>query len=171
MKNFYIAITFLCAALIAFLILIACMLEDKSEEPQAVAPEVNADGLCVVTVVKTPKPTPVCYTENDVYVMAQAMAGECYEHEYNDMLRVGMTICNRVDDDRFPNTIVEVIKQPSQIHGYSPYNTPNEIHLKAATEVLDNWNAIKNGEDRSWEYEILFWGAGGGTVNIFRSEY
>ena len=45
MKNFYIAITFLCAALIAFLVLIACALTDKPEEPQAVAPEINADGL------------------------------------------------------------------------------------------------------------------------------
>lgn len=33
MKNFYIAITFLCAALIAFLVLIACALTDKPEEP------------------------------------------------------------------------------------------------------------------------------------------
>ena len=40
MKNFYIAITFLCAALIAFLVLIACALTDKPEEPQAVAPEI-----------------------------------------------------------------------------------------------------------------------------------
>lgn len=60
MKNFYIAITFLCAALIAFLVLIACALTDKPEEPQAVAPEINADGLCIVTVVKAPDRNTKC---------------------------------------------------------------------------------------------------------------
>ena len=79
MKNFYIAITFLCAALIAFLVLIACALTDKPEEPQAVAPEMNAEGLCTVTVKHMPQPT-----EGEILAMAQAMSGECYENEYDD---------------------------------------------------------------------------------------
>lgn len=77
MKNFYIAITFLCAALIAFLVLIACALTDKPEEPQAVAPEINADGLCIVTVVKAPEPEYEMYfTEADVVALARMLYGE-----------------------------------------------------------------------------------------------
>lgn len=162
MKITYVLITLVCILLIGLLVLITMTTDEPSP------PKVNTEGLVTPTKVE---PAPVCYTQDDVYIMAQAIVGECYETEYDDMLRVGMTICNRVDDSRFPNTVAEVVKQPGQIHGYSPYTTPSEIYLKAAAEVLNNWNAIKNGEDRSWEYGILFWSAGGGTVNVFRSEY
>lgn len=166
MKITYVLIALVCILLISLLLLITMTMDKPSP------PKVNTEGLVTPTkVIPTPAPTPICYTQDDVYIMAQAMAGECYEHEYDDIMRIGMTICNRVDDSRFPNTIIEVIKQPGQIHGYSSHITPSEIYLKGAAEVLDNWNAIKNGEDRPWEYGILFWSAGGGTVNIFRSEY
>lgn len=109
--------------------------------------------------------------EGEVLAMAQAMYGECYESEYQDMLRVGMAICNRVDDPRFPVSVTAVCAQPGQIHGYNPYSQPAEICLQAAREVLDNWYAIKAGEARSWEYGIKYWTAGGGTTNVFREEY
>ena len=78
MKSYYIAITFLCAALIALLVMIACALEpDMPEEPQAIAPEVNADGLCIVTVVKAPEPEYEMYfTEADVVALARMLYGE-----------------------------------------------------------------------------------------------
>lgn len=166
MKITCVLIALVCILLIGLLALITMTTNESNP------PKVNTEGLVTPTkVIPAPTPTPVCYTQDDVYIMAQVMSGECYETEYDDMLRVGMTICNRVDDSRFPNTVAEVVKQPGQIHGYSPYTTPSENYLKAAAEVLDNWNAIKNGEDRSWEYGILFWSAGGGTVNVFRGEY
>lgn len=187
MKVRYVYISMLCFLLLALVTIIAIRIQESVEPP-----EVNAEGLCrpvkaqaielanypqmlipELTAAPTPKPepTPVCYTDDDIYILAQAMDGECYDHEYQDMINVGMTICNRVDDPRFPDTISGVIKQPYQIHGYSPYNIPSDNCLKAAAEVLDNWNAIKNGEDRPWNYTYLFWAAGGGTTNIFRSEY
>lgn len=173
MKVKYVYILMLCFLLLTLAILVAIRIQESVEPP-----EVDTEGLChplkteaPVEPVAEPEPTPVCYTEDDIYILAQAMDGECYDHEYQDMINVGMTICNRVDNSRFPDTIAGVIKQPYQIHGYSPYNTPSENCLKAAAEVLDNWNAIKNGESRPWNYTYLFWCAGGGTTNVFRSEY
>lgn len=170
MKNFYIAITFLCAVLIAFLVLIACALTDKPEEPQAVAPEMNAEGLCTVAVKHIPQPT-----EAEILAMAQAMSGECYENEYGDMLKVGMAICNRADYSggmySFPDTIQGVCAQPGQIYGYDPNRRPKEIYMQAAREVLSNWYGIKNGEARPWEPGIKFWSGFGGTENTFREDY
>lgn len=171
MKVRYVYLTMLSFLLITLLIVISIRIQENTRPP-----EVNTEGLCAHEIVEptpipTPEPTPIYYTEDDVYILAQAMVGECYGHEYQDMINVGITICNRVDSPGFPDTIAEVIKQPSQIHGYSPYNIPSDVHLQAATEVLDNWNAIKNGEDRPWNYSYLFWSASGGTTNIFRSEY
>lgn len=180
MKVKYVYISMLCFLLLALAIIISIRIQENVHPP-----EVDTKGLCYPAQAKPaeltwspveepkvePEPEPLCYTEDDVYILAQAMDGECYDHEYQDMLNVGMTICNRVDNPRFPDTIAGVIKQPYQIHGYSPYNTPSENCLKAAAEVLDNWNAIKNGESRPWNYTYLFWCASGGTTNVFRSEY
>lgn len=194
MKLRYVYISMLCFLLLALTIVIAIHIQENVQDGIQ-PPEVDTNGLChplkatvsesttepiqtlidpltlMPTPEPTPEPTPVCYTDDDIYILAQAMDGECYEFEYQDMINVGMTICNRVDDPRFPDTIAGVIKQPNQIHGYSPYNTPSEVCLKAAAEVLDNWNAIKNGESRPWNYAYLYWCASGGTTNSFRSEY
>ena len=188
MKVQHVYIAMLCFLLLALTIIVAMYIQENVQD-DVQPPEVNTNGLChplnamvsesatepvemiVEAPMPTPEPTPVCYTDDDVYILAQAMCKECYESEYQDMINVGMTICNRVDDPRFPDTIAGVIKQPGQIHGYSPYNTPSETYLRAAAEVLDNWNAIKNGESRPWNYTYLYWGASGGTTNIFRSEY
>ena len=187
MKVRYVYISMLCFLLLALAIIVVIRINENVQPP-----EVNTEGLYYPNKVQvialanhpqipipepTPEPTPepkpesVYYTDNDIYILAQAMDGECYDHEYQDMINVGMTICNRVDDPRFPDTISGVVKQPGQIHGYSPYNVPSDKCLEAASEVLDNWNAIKNGEDRPWNYTYLFWSAGGGTTNVFRSEY
>lgn len=166
--------------IIAMMFLILTISAINVLEPYA--PEVNNKGLAHYEVHVQPEPT--CgrtasesaenleqLPSNEVLAMAQAMYGECYESEYQDMLRVGMAICNRVDDPRFPTSVAAVCAQPGQIHGYNPYSQPAEICLQAAREVLDNWYAIKAGEARPWEHGIKYWTAGGGMTNVFREEY
>lgn len=127
----------------------------------------------VVSQVKTSDPT----TQNtedhwqEIYIMAQAMAGESYADDYDDQVHVGMTICNRVDSPRFPNSIQGVITQPWQIHGYSPYNVPAQTYIDAATQVVNAWYAMKAGVSCEWwDGSSLFWSAAG-HHNAFRSEY
>ena len=173
MKNFYIAITFLCAALIAFLVLIACALTDKPEEPQAVAPEVNADGLCIVTVVKAPEPEYEMYfSEADVVALARMLYGEARGCTVDNQIKCVWVVLNRVDDARFPDTIIGVVSAPGQFYGYSP-NFPLWDNLYAvALDVLTRWSMEKQGADvaRELDKNAVFF-TGDGTTNWFRSVY
>lgn len=168
MKTRYIIITLVCFTLLALLIIAdRCFTENPAPvEP----PERDWGGLKVQHMVALQQPT-----EAEILAMAQAMSGECYEHEYGDMLRVGMAICNRADytggNYSFPDTVPGVCAQPGQIFGYDPTRQPKEIYIQAAREVLANWYGIKNGEDRPWEYGIMFWSGNGSTVNAFRNDY
>ena len=109
--RYTVMITLLCMTCLALLILIAFALSKPEEEQHIPAPEMNAEGLCTVTVKHMSQPT-----EAEILAMAQAMSGECYENEYGDMLKVGMAICNRVDYSggmySFPDTIQGVCAQP-----------------------------------------------------------
>ena len=168
MKTRYIIITLVCFTLLALL-----LIADRffTVEPELIPePERDWGGLRVQQMVALQQPT-----EAEILAMAQAMSGECYEHEYGDMLRVGMAICNRADYTggkySFPDTVPGVCAQPGQIFGYDPTRQPKEIYIQAAREVLANWYGIKNGEDRPWEYGIKFWSGNGSTVNAFREDY
>ena len=168
MRIRYAKIAALCFFLIGLL-----LIADRffTEEPELIPePERDWGGLKAQQMVVLKQPT-----EAEILAMAQAMSGECYEHEYGDMLRVGMAICNRADYTggkySFPDTVPGVCAQPGQILGYDPTRQPKEIYIQAAREVLANWYGIKNGEDRPWEYGIKFWSGNGSTVNTFRNDY
>lgn len=173
MKNFYIAITFLCAALIAFLVLIACALTDKPEEPQAVAPEINADGLCIVTVVKAPEPEYEMYfTEADVVALARMLYGEARGCTVDNQMKCVWCVLNRVDDARFPDSIIGAVSAPGQFYGYSP-NFPVWDNLYAvALDVLTRWSMEKQGAEVKRELPSGYlWFTGDGKTNHFREDY
>ena len=171
MKSFYIAITFLCAALIAFLVLIACALTDKPEEPQAVAPEVNADGLCTVTVVKAPE-YEMYFTEADVIALAKMLYGEARGCTADNQMKCVWCVLNRVDDPRFPDSIIGAVSAPGQFYGYSP-NFPVWDNLYAvALDVLTRWSMEKQGAEVHRELPSGYlWFTGDGEANHFREVY
>ena len=168
-----ICISILCFLVIILFVIISLRVNSMAldEEPEPAPAIHKVYETSVPYEYPVPEPVPLHYTYDDVYILAQAITGECYESEWEDMINVGMTICNRVDDPRFPDTFKGVITQPNQIHGYYSHLKPSETSLLAAAKVLGTWNAIKNGDDRPWNYDILFWSAGGGKTNVFRGEY
>lgn len=171
MKNFYIAITFLCAALIAFLVLIACALTDKPEEPQAVAPEVNADGLCTVTVVKAPE-YEMYFTEADVVALAKMLYGEARGCTVDNQMKCVWCVLNRVDDPRFPNTIIGAVSAPGQFYGYSPSFPVWDNLYAVALDVLTRWSMEKQGAEVVRELPSGYlWFTGDGETNHFREDY
>ena len=171
MKNFYIAITFLCAALIAFLVLIACALTDKPEEPQAVAPEVNADGLCTVTVVKAPE-YEMYFTEADVVALAKMLYGEARGCTVDNQMKCVWCVLNRVDDPRFPNTIIGAVSAPGQFYGYSPSFPVWDNLYAVALDVLTRWSMEKQGAQVQRELPNGYlWFTGDGETNHFREDY
>lgn len=148
----------------------------EAKMPQT-EPEIEEELVPEPTSEPTPEPTPVTSNHQDeIYVLAQAMAGECFPDEYEDMIKVGMTLFNRVDssDPFFPDDLISVIRQPYQVHGYNPNTVPDELYLQAAEEVVNTYYAIKAGADLPWDYDILYWSAGTGADyghNIFRAVY
>lgn len=85
------------------------------------------------------------YTDNDLYVLSHIISAEAGNCSEDMMLSVGSVVLNRVADDRFPDTIEEVVFQPGQ---YSPtwngayYAEPTEGAIKAAKTLLEEGTQI-----------------------------
>lgn len=85
----------------------------------------------------------------DAKIMARCMWGECRGMPTKmEQAAVAWCILNRVDDDRWPNTIKGVITQPSQFTGYLSSNPVDEELLDLAIDVLERWEREKNGEEK-----------------------
>lgn len=91
--------------------------------------------------IETEKP----YTENDLYVLSHIISAEAGNCSEDMMLSVGSVVLNRVADDRFPNSIEEVVFQPGQ---YAPtwngtyYDEPTEDAVEAAKTLLEGGAVI-----------------------------
>ena len=85
------------------------------------------------------------YTENDLYVLSHIISAEAGNCSEDMMLSVGSVVLNRVTDDRFPDSIEEVVFQEGQ---YSPtwngtfYNEPTEGAVVAAKTLLEGGAVI-----------------------------
>ncbi len=85
------------------------------------------------------------YTDNDLYVLSHIISAEAGNCSEDMMLSVGSVVLNRVADDRFPDTIEEVVFQPGQ---YSPtwngayYAEPTEGAIEVAKTLLEEGTQI-----------------------------
>ena len=85
------------------------------------------------------------YTEEDLYVLSHIISAEAGNCSEDMMLSVGSVVLNRVQDDRFPNTIEEVVFQQGQ---YSPtwngayYAEPTEAACEVAKTLLEEGPTI-----------------------------
>lgn len=76
---------------------------------------------------------------DDVKLIGQVVVAECLHQPYAGKVYVIDTILNRVDDERFPNTIEGVVKQPNQ-YVRSEKGVPNEILMIVQSEMLKRTN-------------------------------
>ena len=138
-------------------------LAEKTDEPeQSEAPE--------------PSETPVYYemyfTEDDVKAMAKMLWGEARGCTRDNQIKCAWVVCNRVDDDRFPDTIQGVLSQPHQFHGYSESFPVTDELYSVAFDVLTRWSYEKQGIPVRRELPSSFlWFTGNGQENIFREVY
>lgn len=85
------------------------------------------------------------YTEEDLYVLSHIISAEAGNCSEDMMLSVGSVVLNRVQDDRFPDTIEEVVFQQGQ---YSPtwngayYAEPTEAACEVAKTLLEEGPTI-----------------------------
>lgn len=172
MNKYTIFIAQVCIVILALIMLILLAIDGGVIEADAdgVPPEVDTNGLCVVEVVE-----PECemyFTETDVIALAQMLYGEARGCTVDNQAKCVWCVLNRVDDVRFPDTIIGVVSAPGQFYGYSP-NFPVWDNLYAvALDVLTRWSMEKQGAavTRELDKNAVFF-TGDGIQNRFRSVY
>lgn len=88
------------------------------------------------------------FAPSDEDHLARILTAECSICNEEELMLVGSTVLNRVDSENFPNTVLEVIQQPNQFHGYkSQWYITTPRSLRAARRLL-------KGESRN--YEVLY---------------
>ena len=172
MNKYTIIIAQVCAILLALIVMILLALDKGGSKADAdsVPPEVDTNGLCVVEVAEPEYE--MYFTEADVIALAQMLYGEARGCTVDNQMKCVWCVLNRVDDTRFPDTIIGVLSQPSQFHGYSP-NFPVWDELYAvALDVLTRWSMEKQGVTVERELPNTYlWFTGYNGSNHFREVY
>lgn len=85
------------------------------------------------------------YTDDELYIMAHVLAGECQTYPVLEQLYVGSVVLNRVDDSRYPNTIEGVVFQRGQYActwDGNYYREPTEANWRNARWLLENGSIL-----------------------------
>ena len=168
-KRLSIILTIICAVLLAIATVYA-ILTAADSVPEGVPPEVNTEGLCVQTVKE---PTyEMYYTQDDVIAIAKMLYGESRGCSIDNQQKAVWCVLNRVDADGFPDTIIGVLSQPNQFHGYSTAFPVWDELTAVAEDVLTRWSLEKQGVavNRELPKSYLYF-TGTGRENIFREAY
>ena len=101
--------------------------------------------VATIMLIAMPVKAEQTYTDDDLYVLSHIISAEAGNCSEDMMLSVGSVVLNRVADDRFPDTISEVVFQEGQ---YAPtwdgayYNEPTEAAKKVAKRLLEEGSQI-----------------------------
>ena len=173
MNKYTIIIAQVCAVLLALIVMILLAIDSGVADADGVPPEVDTNGLCVVEVVEPAEPEYEMYfTEADVIALAQMLYGEARGCTVNNQMKCVWCVLNRVDDPRFPDTIIGVMSAPGQFYGYSPYFPVWDNLYAVALDVLTRWSMEKQGADVVRELpDTYYWFTGDGSTNWFREVY
>lgn len=94
--------------------------------------------------------------EDDLYILSHVICGEA-EGCGEDMKKsVGSVVLNRVEDDRFPDTIAEVVFQEGQYActwDGNYYREPSQDTIDIAADLLKNGSAIDSSV--VWQAEFV----------------
>ena len=172
MNKYTIFIAQVCAILLALIVMILLALDKGGRKADAdgVPPEVDTNGLCVVEVAEPEYE--MYFTETDVTALAQMLYGEARGCTVDNQMKCVWCVLNRVDDPRFPDTIIGVLSQPNQFHGYSTEFPVWDELTAVAEDVLTRWSLEKQGVavNRELPKSFLYF-TGTGKENIFREAY
>lgn len=172
MNKHTIIIAQVCAVLLALIVMILLALDKWGIDAAAdgVPPEVDANGLCIIEVEEPEYE--MYFTEADVTALAQMLYGEARGCTVDNQRKCVWCVLNRVDDVRFPDTIIGVVSQSGQFYGYSPDFPVWDNLYVVALDVLTRWSMEKQGAEvvRELGSEYL-WFTGDSVENHFRAVY
>lgn len=101
-------------------------------------------------------PAMTTYTDEDLYILEHVIAGECNDSGWFMKISVGSVVLNRVKDDRFPDTIAEVVFQPGQYActwDGNYYKEPSQETKEVALYLLEHGSQID--ESVVWQAEFI----------------
>lgn len=172
-REFIIAFIF-----IILMILLLCIVYARAtwEQQPVTAPTVEETAEPEQPEAHEPSQAPVYYemyfTEDDVAEVAKMLWGEARGCTRDNQIKCAWVVVNRVDDERFPDTIQGVLSQPHQFHGYSESFPVTDELYSIAFDVLTRWSYEKQGIPVRRELPNTYlWFAGNGVENIFREVY
>jgi hypothetical protein len=172
MNKYTIIIAQVCAALLALIVMVLLALDKGGNKADAdgVPPEVDTHGLCVVEVAEPEYE--MYFTEADGIALAQMLYGEARGCTLLNQQQCVWCVLNRVDDARFPDSIIGVVSQPGQFYGYSADFPVWDNLYAVALDVVQRWAAEKQGAEvvRELGSEYL-WFTGDSVENHFRAVY
>lgn len=139
---------------------------------EQIEPVVAVNSITVEPSIELPVEKPVVkekpYTDEEIDLITQTLAGECYDDKLKDKRLVVEVILNRVSNERFGESVFEVVTAKSQFSGYWNQSRPvSESDIRIAEETLSEWYA----NDCKALSEYLFFRSGPNRENVFRSEY
>lgn len=111
-------------------------------EETAAQPETAAAEPGVAEEVLMPQPS---YTEEDLYIMAHVLAGECQNCPDQEQLYVGSVVLNRRAHPSFPGTIKGVVFQKGQYsctRDGNYYREPTERNWANARQLLEGGSVL-----------------------------
>lgn len=143
-----------------------CMIEEPIEE--VVEPEQEP----TVEEKLSELPTANVYSEEAVY-LAKTIWGEGRGLSDTEKAAIVWCILNRVDDNRFPDNIIDVITAKNQFHGYKEHFPVEDELYDLAVDILGRWELEKAGHEnvgRVLPQNYLYF-HGDGKHNYFRTDY
>ena len=114
------------------------------------------------------------FTDAEIDMVAKTVWGEA--RGCSDIQKEAVVWCvlNRVDDERFPNSIADVITQPNEFFGYSESNPVDEDIRQLARKVMIVWATEEmmpaEGRERVLPREYVFF-SGNGIENTFTTNW
>lgn len=175
-------ITIVTILLITLVIIVSACTADTAEVAQDTPQPSTGIGrpTTTSTAETTPETTaevtaaPWMPDETDVEYIAKTVYGEALIVK-SDTRRAAVVWCilNRVDAKGYPNTIEGVVTAPYQFSGYDPDHPVTEELRDLAVDVLQRWNAEKNGETKVGRVlpEGYCFFVGDGFENYFTDEW
>lgn len=112
-----------------------------------IKPIILAVAIALAGVGTAETETEAPYTDEDLYVLSHIISAEAGNCQEEMMLYVGSVVLNRVADDRFPNTIKEVVFQTDPLQ-YRPTangeydKEPTEGAVEAARKLLEEGSVL-----------------------------
>lgn len=118
----------------------AVLIEQQEEADTAAAQTANEE-------VTPDKPSYVPDAA-EVEALAKLIYGEAGNvPSTTEQAAVVWCVLNRVDDPRFPDTVLEVIEAPYQFSGYNPEYPVYDKYAQLAADVLTRYHAERDGEE------------------------